>query len=104
MKGFNCAGELLTGRSLLKLIAKLLRTSSTQIISPFFSIVQYCKELIAGSWDCTIIHINREANRMADCLAMLGHSLDLAMLGHSLDLGISILSKSLFLYLNCLGE
>ncbi|KAL5740462.1 hypothetical protein ACOSQ2_029642 [Xanthoceras sorbifolium] len=51
--------------------------------SPLFSIINCCKELIAGQWDCSINHTYREANRAADSLASTGHSR---------DLGISIFS------------
>ncbi|KAL5792680.1 hypothetical protein ACOSP7_001274 [Xanthoceras sorbifolium] len=38
---------------------------------PLYNLIFNCKELILGRWQCTIAHIFREGNAVADCLAGL---------------------------------
>ncbi|KAL5772198.1 hypothetical protein ACOSQ2_012122 [Xanthoceras sorbifolium] len=50
---------------------------------PYFNIAQECILLLAADWKCSINHVYREANRLADGLAVLGH--DLVLGTHFLD-------------------
>ncbi|KAL5738985.1 hypothetical protein ACOSQ2_028165 [Xanthoceras sorbifolium] len=45
--------------------------------SPLFSILQNCLELLNRDWICSLSHVYREANRAADGLTSLGHTLNL---------------------------
>ncbi|KAK2634118.1 hypothetical protein Ddye_028910 [Dipteronia dyeriana] len=44
-----------------------------------FSLIQECRSLMNNDWRCIIHHVYRESNRVADCLAIMGHSLDLGL-------------------------
>ncbi|KAL5818299.1 hypothetical protein ACOSQ4_022141 [Xanthoceras sorbifolium] len=56
----------------------LINTNSNDN-SPFLSIILGCKKLLEGDWSCSIIHTFREANRVADRLAKIGHTLKLGV-------------------------
>ncbi|KAK1568870.1 hypothetical protein Q3G72_029974 [Acer saccharum] len=57
-------------------MAVLLLKDKTPLNHPFFSIIQACKALMEDDWSCHIVHIYRECNKVVDCLAGIGHSLD----------------------------
>ncbi|KAK0586448.1 hypothetical protein LWI29_007016 [Acer saccharum] len=57
--------------------AVLLLTNPTPTHHPLFNIVEDCKMLVEKNWSCSIQHVFRESNRVADALANLGHSLNL---------------------------
>ncbi|KAL5776524.1 hypothetical protein ACOSP7_009450 [Xanthoceras sorbifolium] len=57
-------------------------TTAVELISkklsvnhPCFSIVRSCNLLIKGDWRCVVTHVYREANKVADSIASLGHSM-----------------------------
>ncbi|KAH7568757.1 hypothetical protein JRO89_XS06G0045300 [Xanthoceras sorbifolium] len=50
---------------------------------PYFNLADACCSLMKANWACSIVHIFREANRLADVLAGLGH--DLALGVHALE-------------------
>ncbi|KAK2662858.1 hypothetical protein Ddye_001432 [Dipteronia dyeriana] len=54
-----------------------LLSNNSSMNHPLFSIIQACKALINNEWSCNIQHVYRESNRVVDCLAKLGHSLEL---------------------------
>ncbi|KAK3219077.1 hypothetical protein Dsin_013047 [Dipteronia sinensis] len=60
--------------SVVQLIAK-----NSNINHPLFSLIQSCKMLIVGSWDCTVNHVFREGNCVADGLARLGYGKEIAI-------------------------
>ena len=55
----------------------MLLTNPTPLNHPLLNIIEDCKKLIDQNWSCTVHHIYRESNRVADFMANLGHSLDL---------------------------
>ncbi|KAL5858823.1 hypothetical protein ACOSQ4_000119 [Xanthoceras sorbifolium] len=50
---------------------------------PCFNLADACCSLLKANWACSIVHIFREANRLADVLAGMGH--DLALGVHTLE-------------------
>ena len=42
---------------------------------PCFSIIQSCKNLMLADWDCSVNHVYREGNKLADGLASMGHNM-----------------------------
>ncbi|KAL5733002.1 hypothetical protein ACOSQ2_032694 [Xanthoceras sorbifolium] len=50
---------------------------------PCFNLADACCSLLKANWACSIVHIFREANRLADVLAGMGH--DLALGVHALE-------------------
>ncbi|KAK0587703.1 hypothetical protein LWI29_027305 [Acer saccharum] len=46
---------------------------------PLFSILQSCKSLISKDWICSVKHVFREGNMVADGLAKMGHGLDMGV-------------------------
>ncbi|KAK3221921.1 hypothetical protein Dsin_008946 [Dipteronia sinensis] len=61
--------------SVVQLIAQ-----NSNINHPMLSLIQSCKMLIAGSWDCTVNHVFREGNYVADGLARLGYGKEIGIL------------------------
>ncbi|KAK2650812.1 hypothetical protein Ddye_018301 [Dipteronia dyeriana] len=57
----------------------ILLNNKTHVNHPLFSIIQACKALIEDEWSCHILQTFRESNRVANCLACLGHSLKLGI-------------------------
>ena len=57
----------------------LLLNNTTPLNYPLFNIIRACKSLLDYDWSCTIHHIYKESNKVADYLANLGHSLDLGV-------------------------
>ncbi|KAI9193852.1 hypothetical protein LWI28_000667 [Acer negundo] len=55
----------------------LLVSSKSPLNHPLFILIQECRYLMNHDWSCNIHHVYRESNRVVDCLAKLGHSLDL---------------------------
>ncbi|KAK0595722.1 hypothetical protein LWI29_009351 [Acer saccharum] len=55
-------------------VVQLMHTASKQN-HPCFSIIQSCKNLLLADWDCSITHVFREGNRLADGLAFMGQSM-----------------------------
>ena len=43
---------------------------------PLYGLIQSCKNLVAAEWSCSITHIFREGNKLADGLARMGYNLD----------------------------
>ncbi|KAK0605740.1 hypothetical protein LWI29_030217 [Acer saccharum] len=54
-------------------------TNAIPFHHPLFHIVRACKSLLDSDWSCSIHHIYRESNFVADSLARLGHSLGLGV-------------------------
>ncbi|KAL5734690.1 hypothetical protein ACOSP7_032551 [Xanthoceras sorbifolium] len=46
---------------------------------PLFNLLHNCKSLIHGDWFCKVVHIYREANKLADWMAKLGLQSDLGV-------------------------
>ena len=63
------------------LIPKLLSSfcHNTPVNHPRYSLIHSCLNLLHGNWLCLIRHVYREGNRVADCLAKMGHSLELGV-------------------------
>ena len=56
-----------------------LLSNNTPKNHPLFSIIDACKLLIMRDWNCSVNHIYREGNRVADALAKIGQSLGLGL-------------------------
>ncbi|KAL5747056.1 hypothetical protein ACOSQ2_024353 [Xanthoceras sorbifolium] len=56
-----------------------LITANSNCYSPFLSIINGFKKLLEGQWSCSLNHTYKEANRVADRLAKLGHTLHLGV-------------------------
>ncbi|KAL5777486.1 hypothetical protein ACOSP7_010412 [Xanthoceras sorbifolium] len=54
-----------------------LLSKDTNHNHPSFSLIQNCKIYLAADWCCSVTHVYRERNFVADRLAKLGHSLEL---------------------------
>ena len=52
-----------------------LLTSDNYSLHPLFGIIHACISLIKKDWCCVIQFVYRECNKVADCLASLGHSM-----------------------------
>ena len=59
--------------------AVTLLTSDISKYHPLYNIVRACKSFMEKDWSCSMHHIYRERNRVADYLANLGHSLMLGI-------------------------
>ncbi|KAK0578627.1 hypothetical protein LWI29_013416 [Acer saccharum] len=61
------------------LITVQLMCSGTMSNHPLLSLIQSCKNLVNADWICTINHIYREGNNLADGLAHMGHGLNFSI-------------------------
>ncbi|KAK3205344.1 hypothetical protein Dsin_019390 [Dipteronia sinensis] len=69
-KGFRKMVVETDSMAVIQLIAK-----NTNSNHPLFSIIKSCKSLISEEWDCSVKHVFREGNMVANGLANLGNAL-----------------------------
>ncbi|KAK3230380.1 hypothetical protein Dsin_002261 [Dipteronia sinensis] len=62
------------------LTAVQLLAKDTNPNHPMFGLIQSCKRIVAADWNCNVVHVFREGNKLVDGLARFGHNMEIGLL------------------------